>query len=65
MLHSGTSLVVQWLRLHAPHAGGTGSIPAQGPRSHMPQLKSPHAATQDASCHDEDTAHSNGDPTRR
>ena len=27
---SGTSLVVQWLRLHAPNAGGVGLIPGQG-----------------------------------
>ena len=26
-IESGTSLAVQWLRLHAPNAGGTGSIP--------------------------------------
>ena len=32
----GTSLVVQWLRLHIPHAGGTGSIPSRG-------TKIPHA----------------------
>ena len=32
----GTSLVVQWVRLHAPNAGGPGSIPGQGTRSHMP-----------------------------
>ena len=56
---SGTSLVVQWLRLHTQHAGGPGSIPGQETRSHMlqlrvcmlqlrvlmPQLKSPHTAT--------------------
>ncbi|TEA37689.1 hypothetical protein DBR06_SOUSAS9210004, partial [Sousa chinensis] len=30
------SLVVQWLRLRAPNAGGPGSIPGQGTRSHMP-----------------------------
>ena len=43
----GTSLVVQWLRLHDPNAGTSGSIPGQGTRSrmaqlrvHMPQLKS-------------------------
>ena len=36
---SGTSLVVQWLRLHTPNAGGPGSIPGQGTRSHMPQLR--------------------------
>ncbi|TEA41399.1 hypothetical protein DBR06_SOUSAS7910076, partial [Sousa chinensis] len=39
------SLVVQWLRLHAPNAGGPGLIPDWGTRSHMPQLKIPHAAT--------------------
>ena len=31
----GTSLEVQWLRFHAPNAGGTGSIPDWG-RSHLP-----------------------------
>ena len=36
--------VVQWLRLHTPSAGGLGSIPGQGTRSHMPQLKIPYAA---------------------
>ena len=35
----GTSLVVQWLRLHAPNAGGSGSIPGQGARTHIPQLR--------------------------
>ena len=46
------SLVVQWLRLQAPHAGGRDSIPDQGTRSHvlqlrvhMPQLKIPPATT--------------------
>ncbi|TEA38540.1 hypothetical protein DBR06_SOUSAS110452, partial [Sousa chinensis] len=33
------SLVVQWLGLHAPSAGSLGSIPVQGARSHMLQLK--------------------------
>ena len=33
----GTCLVVQRLRRHAPNAGGLGSIPGQGPGSHMPQ----------------------------
>ena len=28
--HAGTSLAVQWLRLHASNAGGTGSIPGWG-----------------------------------
>ena len=31
----GTSLVVQWVRLHAPNAGGLGSIPGWGTRYHM------------------------------
>ena len=35
----GTSLVAQWLRLQAPNAGGSGSIPGQGTRYHIPQLK--------------------------
>ena len=43
MLSGGTSLVVQWLRLHAPNAGGQDSIPGQGTGCHMPQLK-PDAA---------------------
>ena len=33
----GTSVVVQWLRLHAANAGDLGSIPGQG-------TKIPHAA---------------------
>ncbi|TEA32400.1 hypothetical protein DBR06_SOUSAS4710025, partial [Sousa chinensis] len=46
------SLVVQWLRLHTPNAGGPGSIPGRRTRSHMlqlrvhmPQVKIPHTAT--------------------
>ena len=39
-----TSLVVQWLRLCALNAEGLGSIPGQGTRACMPQLKVPHAA---------------------
>ena len=35
----GTSLVVQWLRLHASTARGPGSIPGWGTGSHMPQLR--------------------------
>ena len=34
----GTSLVAQWLRLCPPNAGGLGSIPGWGTRSHMLQL---------------------------
>ena len=39
-----TSLV-QWLRLRTPNAGGPGSVPGQGTRSHMPQLKISCATT--------------------
>ena len=42
----GPSLVVEWLRLHAPKAGGPGSIPAQGTGYHI-TTKSCHAATKD------------------
>ena len=35
----GTSVIVQWLRLHAPNAGAPGLIPGQGTRSCMLQLK--------------------------
>ena len=38
-LAPGTCLVVQWLRLHAVNAGGLGSIPDWGTRSHMLQLR--------------------------
>ena len=48
-----TSLVVQWLRLCDPNAGGLGSTPGEGTRSHMlqlrahtPQLKILHPATE-------------------
>ena len=37
--NEGTSLVVQWLRLSDPNAGGLGSISGQGTRSLMPQLR--------------------------
>ena len=46
IVRAGTSLVVQWLRLHAPNAAGIGSIPGQGTRSRKPQLR--------AACHNED-----------
>ena len=41
-----TSLLVQWVRFRAPKAGGPGSIPGRGTRSHMcAATKSPHATT--------------------
>ena len=36
---SGAFLVVQWLRLHAPNAGGLGLIPGQAARSNTPQVR--------------------------
>ena len=44
----GNSLVVQWVTLCAPNAGGTGSIPGQGTRSCR------HAATKDPACCNQD-----------
>ena len=35
----GAFLVAQWLRLQASNAGDPGSIPGQGTRSHMTQLR--------------------------
>ena len=38
--------MVQWLRLHAPNAGGPGSIPGRQTGSHMhAATKSSHATT--------------------
>ena len=36
-----------WVRLCGPNAGGLGLICGQGTRSHMLQLKIPHATTED------------------
>ena len=42
----GTSLVIQWVRLRAPNAGGRGWIPGRGTRSRMyATTKIPRAAT--------------------
>ena len=41
--------MVQWVRLHTPNAGGPGSFPGQGTRSHMhAATKNPHATTKKA-----------------
>ena len=37
--------MVQWLKLCSPNAGGSGSIPCQGTRSHMLRLNILHATT--------------------
>ena len=56
-LRIGTSLVVHWLRHCTPNAGGPGSIPGQGTRFHvlqlrvhMPELKIPHTANKSGVC---------------
>ena len=56
-----TSLGVRWLRLRAPNAGGPASIPGQGTRFHMPQLKILSAAmkTEDPGCSNSDPAQPN------
>ena len=46
----GTSLVFQRLRLQVPNAGGPGSIPGQGTRSHILQLKDPTCSKEDPAC---------------
>ena len=43
-LAPGMSLVVQWLKISTPNAGGPCLTPGQGTSSHMPQLKIPHNA---------------------
>ena len=45
-----TSLVVQWVRFHAPIAGGLGSIPGQGTRSHMHATTTSSNAATKRSC---------------
>ena len=61
-----TSLVVLWLRPCTPNAGGPGSIPGQGTRSHMPQprvrmpqVKILPATTKNPACHNQDPAQPN------
>ena len=39
-MQAGAPLAAQWLRLWAPSAGGSGSIPGQGTRCHMEKKKS-------------------------
>ena len=38
-IQPGLSLVVQWLRVQVPNAGGPDAVSGQGTRSHMLQLK--------------------------
>ena len=46
----GTSLVAQWVRLRAPNAGGPGSIPGQGTRSHRRAATKSSPATTKTQC---------------
>ena len=54
----GTSLVVQWLRLHTSNTGGPSSSADQGTRAQVPQLKILHAETkaENPTCHNQDPA---------
>ncbi|TEA28840.1 hypothetical protein DBR06_SOUSAS4010053, partial [Sousa chinensis] len=45
------SLMVQWVKLHAPNAGSPGLIPGWGTRSYMPQPKSSHTSAKKSACH--------------
>ena len=53
-----TALVVQWLRLRAPNAGGPRSIPGQGTRPQVLQLKHP-ALCNKRNHHNEKPTHRN------
>ena len=56
-MNSGTSLVVQWVRLCTPNVGSLGLIPGQGTRSHMhATTKSSLSITKDPVCYNEDPA---------
>ena len=55
----GTSLVVQWLRLHAPNVGGVGSIRGQGTRFQGPRLRVPVLQLKNPTCRDEDLVQPN------
>ena len=50
----GASLVVQWLRFHAPKAGGLGWIPGQGKYIPHAATKTLHPATKDPTCLNKD-----------
>lgn len=49
-INSATSLVAQYLRIHAPNAGVADVIPGWGTRSHVPWLKSSRATAKDSTC---------------
>ena len=52
--YMGTSRVVQWLILHAPNAGSLGSIPGQGMRSLMLQLRVHMLQPKDPACYNKE-----------
>ena len=55
-----TSAVAQWIRLHAPNAGGPGLIPRQGTRSHMHvATESLHVTTKEPACRNQDRVQPN------
>ena len=56
---SGTSLVVQWLRLLTLNAGDPGSTPGQGTRSHMSQWTVQRFQLEDPECQNKDLVQRN------
>ena len=58
-LDSGSSLVGQWVRLHALNAGGLGSIPGWETKVSWAETKSYHVTTKDLACRDWEPAKPN------
>ena len=56
-INTGTSLVVQWVRLCAPSKGGLGSILSQGTRSRMHAATKSQHATMKVPCATTKTRH--------
>ena len=54
-----------WLRLCTPDAGAPGSIPGQGTRSRMPQLKIPHTTTKDPTYCNKDPSQPNKETLKK
>ena len=52
--YTGTSQVLQRLRLHGPNAGSLASIPGQGMRSLMLQLRAHTLQLKDPSCYNKE-----------
>ena len=49
-INTGTSLVLQWLRLCMPNVGGVGFLPGWGTRSYMPHLSTHGTSREPTHC---------------